>query len=285
MKRSLIALILLAALRTPALASDVFFIDVDGGRIAAESCTPRGPTKTIVLIHDGTLHSAVWDWVWPIFCERFHTVRFDLRGYGKSPPSTRPYSSVADIGAVMEALHIDHAILVGASANGGRAMAFALDHPAAVEALVVVGPAVPGVPFSEAFMTMAKPVRGSLEKHDLAGAVAAFARFDFVVSPRNTAAKEKAMALLRANPQNLEPRTLQDPSGSIVDRLGELNVPTLVIVGADDHPNNQHHARVAHDKIVGSMFVTMTDAGHLAYLDQPQALAGLVISFLKARTR
>ncbi len=283
--RRVLVLLLLAGLACTAGAAEPSFINVDGGRLAYETCAPAGATKTIVLVHDGTLHSAVWDGVWPIFCAQFRTVRFDHRGYGKSPASTRPYSAVADIDAVMEALAINHAVLIGGSANGGRAMAYALDHPNAVEALVLVGTVVPGVPFSQEFMTMAEPVIQSLMKNDLKGAVAGFERFPHLVSPRNPSAKEKAMALLRANPQNLAPRTLEDPSGSIVDRLGELSLPTLVIVGADDHPNNRHHAQVARDKIVNAMFVTMQNAGHLPYLEYPEDFTALVTAFLKARTR
>lgn len=117
-------------------------------------------------------------------------------------------------------------------------MAFALDHPNAVEALVVVGPAVPSVPYSDAFMKLLTPFIQRLEKHDLAGAIAEVEKVDYLVAPVNTAAKQEMMRLLRANPQNLEPRTLEDPSGAIVERLGELNLPTLVVVGADDHPSN-----------------------------------------------
>lgn len=164
-------------------------------------------------------------------------------------------------------------------------MSFALDHPNAVEALVVVGTVVPGVPFSKEFLAMAEPAIQSLMKNDLAGAVAAFEKFPHLVSPKNPDAKEKAMALMRANPQNLAPRKLEDPSGAIVERLGELNLPVLVIVGADDHENNRHHAKVASDKIVNSLLVTMKDAGHLAYLERPEEFASLVISFIKARTR
>jgi len=285
MNRTLASLVLAALLSGAPRAAEPSYIDVDGGRLAYEICAPAGATKTILLVHDGLLHSAAWDGVWPIFCAQFRTVRVDLRGYGGSPPSTRPYSSVADISAVMEALHIDHAILVGASANGGRAMAFALDHPNVVEALVVVGPFVPGEPPSDAFLQMATPVIDRLKKNDLPRAVAAVGRFDYLVSAENTDARAKVLALLRANPQNLAPRTLEDPSGSIVDRLGELNLPTLVIVGADDHPNNRHHAQVARDKIVNAMFVTMQNAGHLPYLEHPEDFAALVSAFLKARTR
>ena len=126
MRLRLLALLLATALPRASGAAEPSFIDVDGGHIAYERCALPGAARTIVLVHDGVLHSAAWDGIWPILCARFRVVRFDHRGYGASPPSTKPYSSVEDIGAVMAALHIDRATLVGASANGGRVMAYTL---------------------------------------------------------------------------------------------------------------------------------------------------------------
>jgi len=59
------------------------FVEVEKGKIYYEECG-TGP-DAVVLIHDGIAHSAVWDAVWPAFCKEFHTVRYDRRGYGRSP--------------------------------------------------------------------------------------------------------------------------------------------------------------------------------------------------------
>jgi hypothetical protein len=68
------------------------FVDVDGGRVYYQECGTG--SDAVVLLHDGVVNSAVWDDVWPAFCKRFHTIRYDRRGYGRSPlqPSriTRP---------------------------------------------------------------------------------------------------------------------------------------------------------------------------------------------------
>src|ERR1700678_3789577 len=62
------------------------FVDVDGGKLYYEE-SGQG-AQTVVLIHDGVIDSAVWNDVWPEFCQHFHTVRYDRRGFGKSPAAT-----------------------------------------------------------------------------------------------------------------------------------------------------------------------------------------------------
>ncbi len=63
------------------------FIDVDGARLYYEEC--GSAPQAVVLVHDGVLDSAAWDDVWPEFCKHFHTIRYDRRGYGRSPAATQ----------------------------------------------------------------------------------------------------------------------------------------------------------------------------------------------------
>ncbi len=78
-------------------------------------------------------------------------------------------------------------------------------------------------------------------------------------------------------------RPLEKSGESIVERLGDLKMPTLIIVGDSDHSNNLNHARIAHEKIHQSSFVSIKDAGHLPYLEHPEEFARLVIDFIAAR--
>ena len=204
-------------------------------------------------------------------------------GYGNSAQATQAYSAVDDIGEVMTGLAIKRATVVGSSANGGRAMAFALDHPEAVDALIVSGPSVPGVPFSEDFLKLLSPFGESVVKGDLPGAIAAVEQCPYCVAAGNDKAKQELMALLRARPHNLQMRPLQKSGVSIVARLSELKMRTLVIVGDSDHDNNLNHARIAHQMIPQSAFVTMKNAGHLPYLEHPREFAELVIAFMGRR--
>jgi len=62
------------------------YLDVENGKIYYEEC--GAGDEALVLLHDGVLHSAVWDDVWPSLCKEFHTIRYDRRGYGRSPAAT-----------------------------------------------------------------------------------------------------------------------------------------------------------------------------------------------------
>ena len=77
------------------------FVEAEGGKVYYETCG-SGP-KAIVLIHDGVADSSVWDDVWPILCKDFRVVRYDRRGYGRSPAAKAAYSRVDDLAAVMKA--------------------------------------------------------------------------------------------------------------------------------------------------------------------------------------
>ena len=50
----------------------------------------------MVLLHDGVVNSAVWDDVFPTFCKQFHAIRYDRRGCGRSPTTTKPYYEADD---------------------------------------------------------------------------------------------------------------------------------------------------------------------------------------------
>ena len=65
------------------------FLEVDGAKLYYEEC--GSAPQAVVFVHDGVLHSAAWDDVWPEFCKHFHTIRYDRRGYGRSPIATQGY--------------------------------------------------------------------------------------------------------------------------------------------------------------------------------------------------
>src|SRR5215467_653273 len=92
------------------------FLEVDGTKLYYEECgsAPQG----VVLVHDGVLHSAAWDYVWPDFCKHFHAIRYDRRGYGRSPIATQRYYATDDLAAILDHLRLKHVAIVGSSHGG-----------------------------------------------------------------------------------------------------------------------------------------------------------------------
>src|SRR5882672_3572292 len=110
-------------------------VEVEGSKLYYEECG-TGP-EAVVLIHGGIAHSAVWDDVWPVFCKRFHTIRYDRRGYGRSPAATAWYTETEDLAALLRHQKVSHAILVGSSHGGELSIDFTLQYPHLVRQLVL----------------------------------------------------------------------------------------------------------------------------------------------------
>ena len=249
------------------------FVDVPGGKLWYETCG-SGP-KAMVLIHDGTLHSVAWDDVWPTLCKSFCVVRYDRRGYGRSPEAKAPYSPVDDLQAVMSAAETKRAVVVGASNGGGLAVDFALAHPDEVDRLVLVGAEVSGLSHSRYFMDRLIELQGRMARGDLAGA----AKSSWLFPPGDDADVARLLKLVMASPQDLNHKDPAEPRPPAASRLGEIKAPTLVLVGEFDQPDNQAESGVVEYAIPGATRMVIPKAGHLIYMARPAAFADLVSRF------
>src|SRR5438045_9274273 len=92
------------------------FVQVGAPKLYFEEC--GSSPQTVVLVHDGVLHSAVWDDVWPEFCKHFHTIRYDRRGYGRSSAATEGFFATDDLAAILHHLKVTRTVLVGSSHGG-----------------------------------------------------------------------------------------------------------------------------------------------------------------------
>lgn len=70
------------------------------------------------------------------------------------------------------------------------------------------------------------------------------------------------------------------PVFDVTARLGEIKVPTLVLVGAKDFVCSPKFARILHDGIAESRLVTLSKSGHMGHLEEPAAWAGAIREFL-----
>src|SRR6202047_262542 len=73
------------------------YVDVGGSKIWYEECGSSPPGPTVVLLHDGLVHSITWDDVWGPLCSRYHVLRYDRRGYGRSEPAKTPFVPDEDL--------------------------------------------------------------------------------------------------------------------------------------------------------------------------------------------
>ncbi|MGC1448726.1 MAG: alpha/beta hydrolase [Candidatus Sulfotelmatobacter sp.] len=266
----------------PALAQGIpgAFVDVEGSKLYYEECG-TGP-EAVVLIHDGIAHSAVWDDVWPDFCKHFHAIRYDRRGYGRTPASSTWYTETEDLAALLRQRKVSRAVLVGSSHGGELSIDFTLQYPGVVQQLVLVGAVVSGFPYSDHFLNRGMNNSRPFEKNDVSAGLANWAKDKYLLAPGHEAAQKHLLALLTANPQDMTHSDYARPTAPAIGRLHDVRIPTLILVGDADIPDVHAHAGAIEAGIPGSKRVVISDAGHLMYLEKPAEFSREVISFIES---
>ena len=113
------------------------YVDVPGGRLAVHDF---GAGPAVVLLHAGIVDSWAWEPLTPFLLDAgYRVVAFDRRGTGGSTTEDLEFSNRADTIAVLDALELRQAALVGNSIGGQVALDTAIEFPARVAALVKIG--------------------------------------------------------------------------------------------------------------------------------------------------
>jgi len=66
-----------------------------------------------------------------------------------------------------------------------------------------------------------------------------------------------------------------------LDRLSEIEVPTLIMVGEDDPGTPVSASKAMHERILESKLAILPSARHLSNVEQPQAFNETLVSFLR----
>lgn len=265
-------------------ASTGGFVDVAGSRLYVEEC---GAGSAVILLHDGLLHSVLWDRMWPVLCSKYHVVRYDRRGYGKSEPAKAPFSPEDDLLRVMQHARIARATLVGCSSGTALATDFALAHPDEVEALFLIGPVVHGMRSSDYFLQRGNAASAPLANNDTRAAAENWARDPFQVAGDQPDAREKILHTLVANPQNFRvPGQFElRPSPPTVARLSEVQAPTLLIVGDGDIADVHAFAGALQAAVPVARREVWKGDGHLIPLEKPAELLERLQRFITLAER
>ena len=260
-------------------------LEVNGAQLYYEVA---GSGPAVALIHAGIADCRMWDAQFAAFAEHFRVVRYDQRGFGRSSMPIGPYALRDDLRGLLQTLGIERATLIGTSMGGGVALDCALDYPDVAEALVLVGSGLGGSPPSDYLREQWQAIGEALERDGFDAAnelelrlwVDGQGRTPEQVDP---AMREKVREMNRAvlsreaeNDELGQPQRLDPPA---IGRLGEIAVPTLVIVGDRDEPFLAP-SRYISGKIAGARLEVIKDAAHSSNLDQPDAFNRVLLGFL-----
>lgn len=251
-----------------------------------------GPTGDlpVVLVHAGVADRRMWDPVWPGLTARRDCVRVDLRGFGES--AARPDGRLdphRDLLATLDALGVGRVHLVGASYGAGVAVEAALADPGRAASLLLVAPG--GALFPEATDTLRAFWRSegeALEAGDLGAAVAANLA-TWVDGPGQPATRVDPD--VRALVARMQRRAFEltdgwddleedEPDPPALDRLAEVDAPTLVLTGALDVDAVDLAATAVLAGVTGARQVVWPDVAHLPSLERPEAFLALLLEWL-----
>jgi 3-oxoadipate enol-lactonase len=246
----------------------------------------------VVLVHAGVCDSRMWDPQWAPFAATRRVVRYDLRGFGRSPLPPEPYSHAADLVALLGRLGAGPVWLVGASLGGRVALEVAVAHPELVEGLVVAGAALSGHDWSEEMAAFGDREDAALGRGDLDAAVEENLRM-WVDAGRPAGAVDQKVRAQVAEMQRLAfetqyptpPDADEEPLvNSLANRVGEITVPVMAITGQADVADFQDIADRLVVEVAGARRATIPGAAHLPSMEQPEKFNRLALGFITERT-
>ncbi len=249
------------------------FAPVPGGQLYYEQA---GIGPAVVFIHAGIADGRMWDTQMEL-ADSFTIVRFDGRGFGRSPVGESPFAAHDDVLALMDHLGIAQAALVGCSMGGSIALDVALSAPERVRALVLVGAHPRGLEVDAEVPPQWEQAVAAFK----AGDYAAGAEYDaqmWVDGLRRSAGT--VAATIRDAVREMDEVALRNedarealqtrPEWAQYARLSELDMPVLVVVGDLDMADIVTAADALAEHIPGAQLVTMHDTAHLPNMERPE---------------
>jgi 3-oxoadipate enol-lactonase len=244
-------------------------IPVSGGEIWAEDI--GGDGTPVVLVNANWSSAGIWSPLIGLLDGRCRVIRYDDRGYGRSPAPSVPFTRLADLRTVLDHMEVAAAVVVGHSGGGGTALGLALSEPDRVASLILIAPGVPDYPwpqddpyFGEFFRLFTAGDRDGLISLGLKTWAAA--GDDAAAVAEVTAAVSGFFTV----------GELEQQGPPAYQRLGEIRAPAVVIRGDREYPMVADSSDRIASRIPGCRHVVLTGADHLLPLRAPGRLAELI---------
>jgi len=267
------------------------FMEVDGVRLHyQEAGDPQAPP--MILIHGFAASNLVWSKVFLEFAESgYRVIAPDLPGYGYSgKPAHLDYTITSQaemIASFLKRLEIDRAVFLGSSYGAAVAATIALDDPALVEKLIMVGAVNNNKPTRYLLMRLfGSPIIGDILSPLLVGSrrllrlrmKRVYDRHSWVLDERRVDARHLPLRTRGAHRAII--RTVRRWDAERVSRDAHLlTQPTLLLWGDTDREVPLADGKRLHEAIPGSRLIVFRECGHLPHEEYPQAFVKVVLDF------
>jgi 3-oxoadipate enol-lactonase len=253
-----------------------------------------GSGHPILFIHAGIADCSMWDEPFAFFSHNFRVIRYDTRGFGKSRTETTEFSNQQDIIDLFAHLGVNKATIIGISRGGQIAIDFTIEHPEFSSALIPVAAGVSGFVYQpgdnekarreyEVFIHMDELWES--KSFDELAELEAHVWADGPSQPVGRASiwiRDYIHNMVKANYARQDgiatARPLNPPA---VDRLGQIRLPTLILVGEYDTSGTLAMADKLEKDILGARKISFPDSAHMLPMEHPHRFNELVLNFLE----
>lgn len=245
-----------------------------------------GSGTPILCIHGHPFNRSMWTPQIEALRQNFRVINYDLCGYGESALHQPPTSFAdygRDVGALMDALEIESAVVMGLSMGGQIAFETWVQFSGRVKALVL----------ADTFAGLDTPEQKA-NRYKMADRLAAegIAVVADELLPKmvcaGTLASQPSVAahvldMMQTTPAMGAATALRSRAErrDYTPYLAQISVPTLIVVGREDEFTPVSAAEFMHDHIPGSELVIIEHAGHMPNLEQPETFNAELLKFLQ----
>lgn len=248
------------------------------------NCVIEGDGPWVTMSHSLACNLSMWDEQAKLLVAKgYKVLRFDTRGHGASDAPEGAYTleqMADDLHGLYAALGIRQSHWVGLSMGGMIGEVFALKYPGVFQSMVLADTTSRRPPNAE--QMWGERVKMAREQGMKALVEGTLARW-FTEPYRK--AQPAVMAKIAGDISNTPVAGFAGCCDAIakidvLDRLKEINCPSLVIVGDQDHGTPPEMARQIHANLRGSELLIIPSAAHLSNVEQPEAFNKALLLFL-----
>ena len=258
-------------------------INVNGFTIHYEMEGPES-APVVTLSHSLATDLSMWDLQVPILKSGYRVLRYDTRGHGGTDAPEGPYTLeqlAEDAHALLQALHIPKTHFMGISMVGMIGQTLALKNPGLLRSLILCDTSsrIPG----EALPVWEERI-GLAQEHGMDALVESTMERWFTAPFRGKPVPmlETVRAMIRSTPlKGYVGCSRAIMKLNLTERLGEMALPTLIIVGEEDPGTPVAASQAIHRHIKGSELVILKSAAHLSNIEQQDAFNSAVLEFLR----
>lgn len=267
------------------------FVELNGRKIAYDETSPASPQGTVLLITGLASNRLAWGRQREVLGQIYRVITVDPRDAGDSDEATAPYE-VADMAddtaALLRALDVQRAAVIGISMGGFIALELAVRHPSLASKLVLIATSAGGKTHvrPNPLMTL-RFLQRALVRGEAGQRTKRY--YPLIAGPgyfrEHPDDLEQSAEISRYRPQTPSAFRRQQRAclhHDVTRHLGEIHIPTLVLHGEADPLVRVRNGRYLADHIPGAKIVTYPGAGHLLIAERADQVNSELIAFLKS---